>query len=136
MITDLEIISKFYQILNIPAITGVITGEIWNLKKPVNRQEEDIVINLLTNNVTSNLHLLTGVANINTFIKANDDHTPNGIRIKEINDLIIAALNIDNNEGSVGLLTYRLESQKTFRDNDDPTMYFSNLRLKFTLKTE
>jgi len=136
MITDIEIASKFFNILNVPALTDMITGKVWLLRKPVGRMQEDIVINVLTSTAAANLHLITGIVNINTFTQENTDHTPNGVRIKQLNDVLVSVLGLTNGEAYNGLISYKVQSQKTFRDTDNNALYFSNLRLEFTFKTE
>lgn len=134
MITDVKILGTLYTLLNVAGVTGLINGELWKVSKPVDRQLEDIVLNSLTNLNTNNHHLNIGVININSFTRANADHTANTLRLQAIHDAIITALDIVGGQLTYGLLNGRIEQQKTFRDNDDPLMFFSNIRINFSYK--
>ena len=134
MVTDSTILGKFYELLNVVGITGIINGEIFKITKPINRQSEDIVIGMLLNDITNNDHMNTGNVNINCFTSANKDHTANTLRIDIILNAVIVALNMVNAEGNYGQLNFRIASQKTFRDNDDPLMFYSNIKLNFSHK--
>jgi len=134
MIADFEILGKFYELLNVSSITDIIDGEIWKIVKPVGREFEDIVINTLTNENSNNGHLNTGVVNINSFTFETAGHTPDTLRMQTINNVIIAALNMQFGEGNFERLNFRIISQKTFRDNDNPLMFFSNLKISYSFK--
>ena len=134
MVTDSVILGKFFELLNVPGVTGTIDGEVFKITKPINRQSEDIVIGILLNNITNNEHMNTGEVNINCFTAANNDHTSNTLRIETILLAVINALNLVNGEGNHGQLNYRIASQKTFRDYDDPLLFFSNIKLNFSHK--
>lgn len=134
MVTDSTILGKFFELINVVGVTGVIGGKVYKITKPVGRQNEDIVIGLLTNDIIINDHLNTGIVNINCFTIANQDHTANTLRLETITQAIITALNIVNSEGGSGQLNYQLTGQKTFRDFDDPKMFYSNIKLNFSHK--
>lgn len=136
MTTDIEILEKFYSLINVAAITGIINGEVWTVVKPVGRELEDIVINTLTNVESNNNRLNVGVVNINVFTKEKADHRPDGVKIKGFLSAVSLALGIDEDSGKGNQvqLNYKVESLKTFRDIDNPLMYFSNIRLNFSHK--
>lgn len=136
MTTDIEILEQFYSLINVTGVTSIISGEVWTVVKPVGRELEDVVINTLTNNESNNNRLNVGVININVFTKEKADHRPDGVKIKSFLSAISLALLIDEDsgKGSQVQLNYKVESQKTFRDNDNPLMYFSNIRLNFSHK--
>jgi hypothetical protein len=134
MLTDNEILGLFFKIINVSDITTLISGMVWIGEKPVDRSVEDIVINMLNSKPDFNGELHTGYVNVNCFTKANEFHTRDAARIDTITDAVLIALDIVLNEGHSGALHYRLESQKTLRDYDDPTMYYSNIKLKFSHK--
>lgn len=134
MITDIEILGLFYKILNVPAITSIINGEIWKIAKPVGRELEDIVINMLTNSQATSMRFNNGIININSFTIETQTHEPDSLRLKQINDLIISELNFENGKSIEGQLDFRLISQKTFRDNDNNLMYYSNLKIEYSYK--
>lgn len=136
MVTDIDILEKFYQLINVTSVTNLIDGEIWTVVKPVARQFEDVVINALTNSESNNNRLNVGVVNINVFVKEKQDRRPDAIKLKSFISAIHTALNIEveSGKGQYGQLNYKIESQKTFRDNEDPLMYFANIRLNFSHK--
>ena len=134
MVTDSIILGKFFELINVIGVTGIIGGEVYKITKPIGRQSEDVVINALTNDVIINDHLNTGIININCFVTANKDHTSNTDRIETIVQAVITALGLEFSEGGSVQLNYQLISQKTFRDYDDPIMFYSNIKLNFSHK--
>ena len=120
--------------LNVSTITTLINGKLFIGEKPIARDLEDIVIGVLLSKPEFNGELQVGTVNINCFTKAINNHTRNAARLNEITDAVITVLNLTYNNGNSGALHYQLESQKTFRDYDDPSMFYSNIKLKFSHK--
>ncbi len=134
MKTDNEILTLFFQLLNVASVTSGITGGIYKGEKPLNSELEDIVINIIYNKTVNRNHLQTGVVNINIFSKETQLHTRPAVRLDELTNLVLTALNLLYNEGVTGQLSYYLDSQKVFRDNDNTQLFYSNIRLDFTYK--
>lgn len=134
MITDNEILSKFFRLVNVQGVTSVINGKVYIGEKPVARELEDIVIGVLTSKSEFNGELLTGEININCFTKAIGNHTRDARKLNLITQAVITALDLTYDEGNSGGLHYKLLSQKTFRDFDNPIMFYSNIKMKFSNK--
>jgi Na+/H+ antiporter NhaB len=134
MIKDNDILALLFKIINVSGITSIITGKVYVGEKPLESIKEDIVIGMLTNKHEANGTLITGEININCFVTAINNHTRNASRLSTITDAVITVLNLSYDEGHTSTLNYKIVSQKTFRDFDNPSLYYSNIRLKFTYK--
>jgi len=134
MITDNDILSRFFKLINVSSVLDEIDGQVWIGEKPIDREFEDIVINMLTSKQEFNSELMIGIININCFSRMNVQNMRDSARLIALTGFVISALNFAFGEGSDGPLSYRIESQKTFRDNDNPRMYYSNLKLNFSHK--
>jgi hypothetical protein len=132
--TDNEILAKLFKVVNVSPVTSIIDGEVFLGEKPIERTSEDIVIGVLVSKSEFNGSLTTGTVNINCFTKAINNHTRDAKRLNTITGVVITALGLTYDEGHTGLLNYKFESQKTFRDFDNPSMYYSNIKLRFSHK--
>lgn len=65
MKTALDQDTAVYRLLNIPAVTGAITGAIYKGNRPADSILEDIVINTITLGDGTRQH---GVANVNIYV--------------------------------------------------------------------
>jgi hypothetical protein len=66
MKTSLDQDTEIYKLLNVPAITSVITGGIYKGRRPADSELEDIVINTIT---TGDGTRQFGVSNVNIYVK-------------------------------------------------------------------
>lgn len=98
MKSGLDMVSDVYGVLNVDALTTVITGGLYMYARPKNSQLEDIVVNSLP--VTGE-QFQRGVANVNihapnlTGLKIKgklDDSQPNITRLKEITKLVLSMI--------------------------------------------
>ena len=96
MTSSLQIGEYFYELLNIDAITSVITGSVYRNQK-IDDELENIVIfvNFLTEN--TNRGNQRGLVNVNILVKK-EQGLHNISRIKTITDLVMNALDTDDKE--------------------------------------
>jgi len=66
MKTSLDQDTEIYKLLNVPAITSVITGGIYKGRRPADSELDDIVINTIT---TGDGTRQFGVSNVNIYVK-------------------------------------------------------------------
>ena len=135
MTTDNSILTTLFKAISTTEVLSVIDGAVFKGEKPLNQTSQDIVINMLDNRSVANDNLKSGVVNINCFCKELSNHTRNSTKLDEITQAVFLALNIVNGSGNINNLIYEFVSQKTFKDIDDPVMFYSNIRLNFNIKT-
>lgn len=130
MLSDVEIIDKVYDILNISAITTVITGDVYKRERPVKSDKEDVVINCLP---TNNLDVQTAIVNVNIHVKNIDvkqndvvNNVTNHSRLRILNALVMPYLTYK----SFGNYWIDIEQQTTFSETEIKQSY-SNIRVKF-----
>lgn len=121
-----EILSNAYNLLNVPGLTGAISGKIVKgLVSPKSRVE-DVEINLLTN---QNGYLQDGFINVNVYAKTSE-HNRHIQRLDEI--LKIVAPLIDGKK--IGNNAFQIEGQSGYIPDDiRDTMSFVNLKIKFQI---
>jgi hypothetical protein len=99
MKSGLDMVKDGFTVLNIPALTDNISGNVYMLERPKNSTEEDVVINSLP--ITAD-QFQNGVFNVNIHVpnlnpKINgklDDTIPNVPRLKAITDIVVKLLNL------------------------------------------
>jgi hypothetical protein len=132
MKNGLEMIDDAYQVLNVPDITSIITGNLYKLTRPKNSVLEDIVINGLP---ITNTQLQQGTFNVNihvpnlTDVKIGDvyDETqPDIVRLNAISKIIVEKLaDVVGND-------YRFSAQNSgypIRDTD--LTWYMNIRVDY-----
>ncbi len=65
MKTTIDLVNDVFTLLNVPVLTGAISGKVYKHRRPTNSKKEDIVVNCLP--VTGD-QLQTAVVNINIHV--------------------------------------------------------------------
>jgi hypothetical protein len=132
MKNGLEMIDDAYQILNVPEVVSIITGNLYQLVRPKNSILEDIVINGLP---ITNTQLQQGVFNVNIHVPnltdvkigGNPDETqPDLVRLKAISEIVVEKL------ADVVGYDYRFSAQNggyPIRDTD--LTWYMNIRVDY-----
>lgn len=84
MKSNFDILNTLFKVLNVTNITNQISGKICKIKPYKNSQNEDIIINVLTN---PNGYIQNGFANINIYVP-DDENGINTKRLKELIDIV------------------------------------------------
>ncbi|MBD0822640.1 hypothetical protein [Aestuariibaculum marinum] len=125
MKSTLDILSALFKLVNVPAVTNVITGKVYIGTPPDTSQLEDIGLNTLTN---PKAYLQTGFANLNLFTKEVESGRADLARIKELINIIMPLVEDAVSDG----VFFQIDDDKgNFKDDDKDSMYYYNLRLTF-----
>lgn len=122
-----EIERRFYTLINVTSITSLIDGEIFQGEKPIDREKQDITVNVLVN--TNSRRVKNGIININAYCKASQNGMKNSLKMKQIVEAITNLL--DNEKGQN--MYFFVENQNDFRDSVNSKMYYSNIRVRFNI---
>lgn len=125
MKSSFDILDALYSLINQPAITNVISGNIYLGSFPDGNQEENITIKTLNN---PNRYLQVGYINLNIHIKEINSGRPNLSRFKEILNLVMPLVD----DVKTGTFSFQIDDDKgVFKNQELDSMYFYNLKLKF-----
>ena len=104
MKTALQMVIDVARALNVPEVTSLISGRVWQHQRPANSQKEDIVVNSLA---LTNQPLQQGVVNVNIHVPAlsvtlegrADNTLPNLAKMQAIEAAITPLLEASWREG-------------------------------------
>lgn len=65
MKTGIQMVVDVAKLLQVPQVTGLISGKVWQHQRPANSNREDIVVNSLA---LTNQQLQKGVVNVNIHV--------------------------------------------------------------------
>lgn len=125
MKSSIDILSNLYQLLNVTAVTDVISGDIYIGDIPDGNQLENISIQTLTN---SNQYLQSGFINLNIYLKEIESGRANLAKFKQLINIIIPLIK----DTQTDEVYFQIDDDKgIFKDQDRDSMYFYNLKLTF-----
>lgn len=125
MKSSIDILSNLYQLLNVTAVTDVISGDIYIGDIPDGNQLENISIQTLTN---SNQYLQSGFINLNIYLKEIESGRANLAKFKQLINIIIPLVK----DTQTDEVYFQIDDDKgIFKDQDRDSMYFYNLKLTF-----
>ena len=133
MKTQVSVVDKVYPILNVSAVTDLLTGRVNRYKKPRGRQLKDIVLHPLPISGNKGTDLQTGTLVINTYAK-NDTKTgiPDEVSLKAIAVAIIAVL--EAYSASSDYFSFNIISENFFSDELDDAMTYDSIRINYTIE--
>jgi len=132
IISTLDIENIVYDILNVPSLTGVITGDVYlSDDRPLNSQLEDVEINTIT--MTQEPYPQEGVMNVNIYVPdmalsigGVNQYKPNKSRLKTIIEIVKELIvNQTNKYISLNITNELMLSERSIRQS------FINLRIEF-----
>lgn len=128
MKTDWDIIQDFYDIINVSEVNSAISGKIYSGQKPLNREDQDININVTTNKEG---FIQKPVVNINAYA-LNVNNRPDYETLNSIGKTLINRLfEYRENQGNID---FEIVDQAIMPDPEQPQMSFFNIRMNvFTL---
>jgi hypothetical protein len=137
MKSTLNLINVLYQVLAGSSLKGAITGKIYKMRRPVNSDKEDVVINSLA--LTSD-QLQRAVLNVNIFVKDIEfdeidpdtgervtSQYPDLERLEYLASLVLPILE----EGISGDYVWSVQQQATFQDEEAANQHYLNIRVDF-----
>lgn len=125
MKSSIDILSSLYELVNVNAVTNLLSGAIYINGIPGSDQKDNIDLNSLNN---PNEYLQTGFLNLNIYAMETKAGRPDLEKFKTITDIIIPLLKDTHNNG----VYFQIDDDKgIFKDNDRDQMYFYNIRLTF-----
>lgn len=132
MKTGNDSVNDVYSLLNLPALTSVITGNIYKYHKPLNSKKINVVINSLT---LSNAPLQSGIVNVNIHAPnlpaseidgVSDSNFPNSTLL---NDLAKIAIHLLDTQWRETFHTDVDTSPNMLQDNDGT--WYINIRVNY-----
>lgn len=132
IISTLDIENIVYDILNVPSLTGVMTGDVYlSDDRPLNSQLEDVEINTIT--MTQEPYPQQGVMNVNIYVPdmalaigGVNQYKPNKSRLKIIIEIVKELIvNQTNKYISLNITNELMLSERSIRQS------FINLRIEF-----
>lgn len=126
MKTPLNIISDFFDILNITELTSIITGGIYKIDKPKDSELQDIVINNLFMTGKEN-EVQNGDFNINIYAK-NIQGVTDTNTLQIISDKVLEIL--ENYNQKVTSLNFEVIDFNILKDMQQNSMSYLNIKLK------
>lgn len=126
MKTTFDVVELLYGILNVSAVTSIIDGSIYQFKKPLNSEMQDIVILSLPIN-DEDTQKMTAV--INAFcVNFPEVGVQDITKLKSIAETIITTL--ESYVKTVGtFFHYEIVSQNVMNDYDNKKMSYVSIRL-------
>ncbi len=132
MISVIDIESIIYDILNVPSLTGLISGDVYTSgDRPTNSDKEDVEINTIT--LTQEPYPQEGVSNINIYVPdivvnldGEQQQKANKTRLKLILEKVKSLLS--NTKAKHVMI--QIESENIIPDKDIK-QHFVNLRIKY-----
>ncbi|MBC9913186.1 hypothetical protein [Chitinophaga varians] len=131
MITTLKAIDAIWKLLNDSALRTEVSGGVYKLKRPINSQREDVVVNSLP---FDSLQLQKGIINVNIHvpnlvITANgiqDTTQPDFVRLSELASIAAPLLTDSwNDEWHFDVQQHTVIEEAELRE------HFVNFRLEF-----
>ncbi|WP_426291975.1 hypothetical protein ACN9ML_18250 [Dyadobacter endophyticus] len=130
MKTTLDQDTEIYKLLNVPAVTSVISGGIYKGRRPTDSELEDIVINTLT---TGDGTRQFGVSNVNIYVKdisatiaGRQQFLTNSARLITLTNLVKPLLEETDGED----FALWIESTRPVAE-PDINQHFINIRIEF-----
>lgn len=130
MKTSLDQDTEIFKLLNVPAVTSVITGGIYKGRRPADSELEDILINTI---FTGDGTRQQGVSNVNIYVKdvqttiaGKQQFLKNSARLKTLADLVTPLLEeTDGNDFALWIDSTRPVAEP------DINQHFINIRIEF-----
>lgn len=125
MKTSLDVLSNLYQLLNVTALTSLISGKVYIGDPPDGSKLQDVCVNILNN---TSEYLQTGYVNVNIYAKSSSLGRPKLSEFQPIVNKVVELLE----DASSGYYFFQIEDDKGFfRDQNRDGTFFYNIRLEF-----
>ncbi len=128
MKTTFDVLNRLYKALNVTAVTSTLdtNGRVWRRKKPINRQNRDVVIVPLDLRNVEDVQ--PGTFIINIFAQNHPNGIPDETNLKTTGAAVIAAL--DGIEATDGTwFRTDVQNETVFQDEDDPAVSYLSIRV-------
>lgn len=129
MKTTLDTTNVLFDVLKNSSLKDAISGNVYKIKRPVNSNVEDVVINSLP---ITNEQLQRSVSNVNVFvpdIKVSSDAVdkmPDFVRLGVLANLAVSSLT----DGISGDYIWDIQQQNVIED-DESDQHYVNIRIEF-----
>lgn len=129
--TQFDFSARLYTILNVAALTGIITGKVYNTSRPQESRVEDIIIVPLATDVEN---LSTAIININCYADNINigalGPAVNIAKLKQFTNAILLLIDTYNN--AAGKTDYFFMHIENIITIEEPTQSFVNIRVECT----
>ena len=130
MKTTFEVSDLIYGIVNVPAVTSVITGKVYKDQRPADSKKEDVVINCLPISVDQ---FQQATVNVNVYVNDLDvkidgvpQRMPNHSRLKQLS--VIATGLLAKYFGTEQI--FKITSQSLIKENT-LSQHYINIRIEY-----
>ena len=127
MKTTIDINDILYPIINVASVKATIgDGRVYRVKKPLNREAQDIVILPLSNYVGEEI-INEAVFMVNCFCKNFTNGTPDITKLRTtINEVVDA---IEKYSSASNYYVFKISNQILLQDTDQISMSYVNIRI-------